>query len=246
MKAALAPRYGTLVMRDVEKPEPAEGGVLVRVLATSLNAVDWYGLNGRPYVARPLMGLLKPKSSESGSDFAGVVEAVGVGVDGLAPGDEVFGCQGGAFAEYLVASKAVERKPANALVRGGCGGAARGAHRAPGPSRPRGREAGAAGPRQRRVRRRRHLRGADREGIGRVGARRLQHPKRRPGTTSWARIASSTTPARTSRAAAPATTCCSTTPATGRGCRCAACSRRTGRWCSSAGRGSPCSGRLGT
>lgn len=113
MKAALAPRYGDLVVRDVEEPELTEGGVLVRVHATSLNAVDWYGLNGRPYVARPLMGLLKPKSSESGSDFAGVVEAVGVGVDGLAPGDEVFGCQGGAFAEYLVASKAVERKPAS-------------------------------------------------------------------------------------------------------------------------------------
>jgi NADPH:quinone reductase-like Zn-dependent oxidoreductase len=113
MKAALASRYGSLVIRDVEKPEPAEGDVLVRVHATSLNAVDWYGLNGRPFVARPLMGLLKPKSSESGSDFAGVVEAVGVGVDGLAPGDEVYGCQGGAFAEYLVAGKAVERKPAN-------------------------------------------------------------------------------------------------------------------------------------
>jgi NADPH:quinone reductase-like Zn-dependent oxidoreductase len=113
MKAALAPRYGVLVLRDVERPEPAEGGVLVRVHATSLNAVDWYGVSGRPYVARPLMGLLKPKSSESGSDFAGVVEEVGLGVDGLAPGDEVFGCQGGAFAQYLVADDAVERKPAH-------------------------------------------------------------------------------------------------------------------------------------
>lgn len=113
MKAALALRYGSLVVREVEEPEPAEGEVLVRVHATSLNAVDWYGLNGRPYVARPLMGLLKPKSSDSGSDFAGVVEAVGLGVDGLAPGDKVYGCQGGAFAEYLVAGKAVERKPAN-------------------------------------------------------------------------------------------------------------------------------------
>ena len=113
MKAAVAERYGSLVVREVEKPEPTEGEVLVRVHATSLNAVDWYGLNGRPLVARALMGLRRPKSSESGSDFAGVVEAIGAGVDGLEPGDEVFGCQGGAFAEYVVAAKAVERKPTN-------------------------------------------------------------------------------------------------------------------------------------
>ena len=113
MRAALAERYGSLVLREVEKPEPAEGEVLVRVHATSLNAADWYGLNGRPLVARALMGLRKPKSGESGRDFAGVVEAVGAEVEGLAPGDEVYGCQGGAFAEYVVAGKAVERKPAN-------------------------------------------------------------------------------------------------------------------------------------
>jgi NADPH:quinone reductase-like Zn-dependent oxidoreductase len=113
MKAALAPTYGSLVMREVEKPEPGEGEVLVRVHATSLNAVDWYGVNGRPYFARAMTGLRKPKSSEAGSDFAGVVEAVGAGVDGLVPGDEVYGSQGGAFAEYVVASKAVGPKPAN-------------------------------------------------------------------------------------------------------------------------------------
>jgi len=100
-------------MQDVDRPEPGDGNVLVRVHATSLNAADWYMVNGPPYVARPLMGLLKPKSSASGSDFAGVVEAVGAGVEGLAPGDEVFGCDGGAFAEYVVADDAVERKPAN-------------------------------------------------------------------------------------------------------------------------------------
>lgn len=113
MKAALISRYGRLELREVEKPAPAEGEVLVRIHATSLNAVDWYGLNGRPYVARPLMGLRKPRSREAGSDFAGVVETVGAGVVSLAPGDEVFGCQGGSFAEYVVASKAVARKPAN-------------------------------------------------------------------------------------------------------------------------------------
>ena len=113
MKAAVAPTYGSLELRDAERPAPAEGEVLVRVHATSLNAADWYGVHGRPYVARPLMGLLRPRSSESGSDFAGTVEAVGPGVDALATGDEVYGCAGAAFAEYTVAGKAVARKPAN-------------------------------------------------------------------------------------------------------------------------------------
>jgi NADPH:quinone reductase-like Zn-dependent oxidoreductase len=112
MKAARVATYGSLEVTDVEKPAPAEGEVLVRVRAASLNAVDWYGLVGRPYVGRALMGLRKPKSGELGSDFAGVVEAVGDGVDDFAPGDEVYGCRSGAFAEYVAASKAVERKPA--------------------------------------------------------------------------------------------------------------------------------------
>src|SRR5438874_6330866 len=100
-------------MRDVERPEPAEGELLVHVHATSLNAVDWYGFSGRPYVARPLMGIWKPKSSGLGSDFAGVVEAIGGGVHDLDAGDEVYGCRSGAFAEYAIASTAVERMPAN-------------------------------------------------------------------------------------------------------------------------------------
>jgi NADPH:quinone reductase-like Zn-dependent oxidoreductase len=113
MKAAILPRYGSLVVADVEKPEPGDGDVLVHVHATSLNAVDWYGFSGRPYLARPLMGIRKPKSHELGGDFAGVVEAIGGDVSDFAPGDEVYGCQEGAFAEYVVASKAIERKPAN-------------------------------------------------------------------------------------------------------------------------------------
>jgi NADPH:quinone reductase-like Zn-dependent oxidoreductase len=113
MKAATVTTYGSLVVEEVQRPEPAEGEVLVRVHATSLNAVDWYGLSGRPYVARPLMGIRKPKSRELGGDFAGVVEATGDGVDGFVRGDEVFGYEGGAFAEYVVAKKAIGRKPAN-------------------------------------------------------------------------------------------------------------------------------------
>ena len=59
------------------------------------------------------MGLRKPKSSELGADFAGVVEAVGDGVDAFAPGDEVYGSQSGAFAQFVVANKAIAPKPRN-------------------------------------------------------------------------------------------------------------------------------------
>src|SRR5438270_14056147 len=108
MKAAVVTKYGSLAVIETEKPGPAAGEVLVRVHATSLNAVDWYGFSGRPYLARPLMGLRKPKSSDLGGDFAGVVEATGDGVNDFAPGDEVYGFEGGAFAEYVVADRAID------------------------------------------------------------------------------------------------------------------------------------------
>jgi NADPH:quinone reductase-like Zn-dependent oxidoreductase len=113
MKAAALVRYGSLVLCNSEPPEPDQGQLLVRVRATSVNAVDWYGFSGRPYFARPLMGVRRPRDSAIGSDFAGVVAAVGAGANGFAPGDEVFGCKSGAFAEYVVAGEAVAQKPAN-------------------------------------------------------------------------------------------------------------------------------------
>jgi NADPH:quinone reductase-like Zn-dependent oxidoreductase len=113
MKAALQLNYRSFVVREVEAPEPGEGELLVRVHATSLNAADWYAFSGRPYVARPLMGVRKPRSAEAGIDFAGVVAAVGDGKRAFSPGDEVYGCRNGAFAEYVLVAKAVARKPAN-------------------------------------------------------------------------------------------------------------------------------------
>jgi NADPH:quinone reductase-like Zn-dependent oxidoreductase len=77
-----------------------------------VNPADWYGITGRPYVARPMMGLRKPKSSSVRTDFAGTVEAVGSDVTEFRPGDEVFG-RSGAFAEYVCVGEAVARKPAN-------------------------------------------------------------------------------------------------------------------------------------
>ncbi len=112
MKAVVVERYGRLEQRELPTPTPSAGEVLVRVRATSVNALEWYTLMGRPWIARPMMGIVRPRSPELGSDFSGVVEAVGDGVTDLVPGDEVYGSQHGALAEY-VAATAVERKPAN-------------------------------------------------------------------------------------------------------------------------------------
>ena len=67
------------------------------------------------FVARMGMGLLKPKNTRLGVDFAGVVEAVGGNVKQFRPGDEVFGGKNGAFAEYVCVreDRGVALKPAN-------------------------------------------------------------------------------------------------------------------------------------
>jgi NADPH:quinone reductase-like Zn-dependent oxidoreductase len=118
MKAAVRERFGTpdvVEVRDVEMPEPGDDEVLVRVRAASLNLGDWYAVAGRPYVGRLEMGLRGPKETRLGTDYAGVVEALGKDVTGFAPGDEVFGGRTGAWAEYVVAKadRAMVQKPAN-------------------------------------------------------------------------------------------------------------------------------------
>jgi NADPH:quinone reductase-like Zn-dependent oxidoreductase len=117
MKAIVQERYGppdVLELREVGKPVPADGEVLVRVRAAALNAYDWHFLHGDPYLARLSMGVRRPSVRIRGRDFAGQVEAVGPNVTDLAPGDEVYGEADGAFAEYLcVRADMVERKPAN-------------------------------------------------------------------------------------------------------------------------------------
>jgi NADPH:quinone reductase-like Zn-dependent oxidoreductase len=113
MRAAIRTTYGSpdvLELREIEKPALADDGVLVRVHATSLNRADWYALTGTPYLGRPEMGLLKPKSHLLGTDFAGTVEAVGRDVTEFRPGDEVFGGRSGAFAEYVCA-RSIALKP---------------------------------------------------------------------------------------------------------------------------------------
>jgi NADPH:quinone reductase-like Zn-dependent oxidoreductase len=118
VKAIVQDRYGppsALRLRDVDRPVPAAGEVLVRVRAAAVNALDWHFVRGDPYLARlSLGGLRRPSVPIRGRDFAGLVEAVGSGVSTFGPGDEVFGEARGSFAEYAVASvDAIDRRPAN-------------------------------------------------------------------------------------------------------------------------------------
>jgi len=120
MKAAMQDRYGSVdvvKVREVDRPVPAEGQVLVRAKAASVNRADLDALGPKPGFVRLFMGLRAPRKHSFGIDVAGVVESVGAGVTRFKPGDEVFadmfGGGQGAFAEYVCApEKSFEPIPA--------------------------------------------------------------------------------------------------------------------------------------
>lgn len=91
----LQDRYGPashLRCGEVPRPDVAADEVLVRVHAASVHPDVWHVVNGRPAVLRLMgSGVRAPKQRVPGSDFAGVVAAVGAEVTSLAVGDEVFG-----------------------------------------------------------------------------------------------------------------------------------------------------------
>jgi len=118
MKAIVYRCYGStdvLEFEDVEKPAPADDEVLVKVVAASVNPLDWHFMRGTPYLLRLMSGLGAPDYTGLGVDFAGTVEAVGSNVKRFKPGDEVFGGGNGAFAEYLTVGEdgPLAMKPAN-------------------------------------------------------------------------------------------------------------------------------------
>jgi NADPH:quinone reductase-like Zn-dependent oxidoreductase len=110
-----------LRLRDVARPEPREGEVLVRVRAASVHPDVWHVVTGRPALLRLMgAGVRRPRNPVPGTDMAGVVAEVGPGVTGLAVGDAVYGetirgyqwANGGAFAEFVVVrATALARKP---------------------------------------------------------------------------------------------------------------------------------------
>ena len=83
-----------LRIEEVERPEPGEGEVLIRVQAAAVNSVDWKYRRG--LVERELPAVL-------GEDVSGTVDVSKA--RGFAPGDDVLGITtSGGYAEYATAS----------------------------------------------------------------------------------------------------------------------------------------------
>ncbi|WP_455287702.1 NADP-dependent oxidoreductase [Cupriavidus necator] len=109
MRAAVIDRTGgpdVLRIADVPVPEPAAGEVLIRVACAGVNPADWKCREG--YLSH-FMHYSFP--FVIGFDVSGIVEAVGTGVIGFAPGERVFAQtdagagKWGSYAEYVAVSQ---------------------------------------------------------------------------------------------------------------------------------------------
>lgn len=113
MKAVVFEKYGgpeVLELKDIPRPQPSEGEVLVKIEAASINDWDWQALRGIPFANRTYFGLFRPsKIKVLGCDIAGVVKSVGPGVSRFREGDAVFGDisggKWGGFGEYTAAAE---------------------------------------------------------------------------------------------------------------------------------------------
>jgi len=107
MKAVRVHSFGppeVISIEDVPEPEPGDGEVVVQVKAAGVGPWDAWIRSGKSVLPQPLPLTL-------GSDLSGVIHSIGVGVEGLQTGDEVFGVTNerftGAYAEYAVAKAAM-------------------------------------------------------------------------------------------------------------------------------------------
>ncbi len=118
MRAVVQDRYGSIDVFDpvvVDRPEPGEHDVLVRVRAAGLDRGTWHLMTGQPYLMRVMgFGFRRPKNRIPGLDGAGTVVAIGPAVTRFAVGDEVYGVLRGSYAEYAAAHEdKLAAKPSN-------------------------------------------------------------------------------------------------------------------------------------
>ncbi|WP_231157360.1 zinc-dependent alcohol dehydrogenase family protein [Streptomyces sp. CNZ748] len=119
MRAVVLEEFaGPLEVREIERPTPGEGQVLVRIHASGVNPLDTKIRAGRAAHAR-----VRPPAV-LGMDLAGQVVETGAGVSGFTPGDEVYGLTGGvgdlqgSLAQFAaVDARLLARKPATLSMR---------------------------------------------------------------------------------------------------------------------------------
>jgi NADPH:quinone reductase-like Zn-dependent oxidoreductase len=111
-----------LRLTSIQRPVPEAGQVLVRIAASGVNPLDGKIRSGQAAHAR------QPLPAVLGMDLAGTIESLGEGVNGWAPGDEVYamatgiGGVQGSLAEYAVVdARLLARKPANLSMREAAG-----------------------------------------------------------------------------------------------------------------------------
>jgi NADPH:quinone reductase-like Zn-dependent oxidoreductase len=117
MRAVVHDRYGppeVLRVAEVERPAPKDDEVLVRVHASTVTRGDTMGVRSEEYrFTRVFTGIRRPRRTIHGTEFAGRVEEVGAAVTEFGAGDDVFGTEGGANAEYVTVreSGVIAQKP---------------------------------------------------------------------------------------------------------------------------------------
>jgi NADPH:quinone reductase len=100
MRAILCTHFGTpddLELADIPPPSAGPGEAVVRIKAAALNFFDLLIIAGK-YQHKP------PFPFSPGSEFAGIVESVGVGVKDVVPGDRVLGSTGWGAARESIAT----------------------------------------------------------------------------------------------------------------------------------------------
>lgn len=132
MKAVVYQKYGApevLHVSEVEKPQPKENEILVKVIAAEVTKADcemrsfnfpvkWFWLP-----LRIVMGITKPRRQVLGGYFAGVVEELGANFTNFKVGDQIYGGTGirfGAHGEYVTLPKdtTLALKPENIDIEG--------------------------------------------------------------------------------------------------------------------------------
>lgn len=111
MLAAVSDQYGSpdiLRIETVKKPVPKNHEVLIKVFATTVNRTDCAVLSGKPLIFRLFTGVIHPKRSVQGTDFAGEIVSAGKNVTKFREGDRVFGFDDvglSSHAQYLTLSE---------------------------------------------------------------------------------------------------------------------------------------------